>query len=92
MDLLKADMKGNYKYMLITTRKKYSTMDWNNVVETKGMSPVKRETLPIAKYVTKNVLAMINSGNSSEDKKKNVTQFLGRKPPRRLGRQVVIEE
>lgn len=32
----------------------------------------KRDTLPIAKNVTKNVLAIINSDNSYDDKKKNV--------------------
>lgn len=38
---VKADMKGNYKYMLITTRKKYSTVDWDGLIETKRMTPVK---------------------------------------------------
>ncbi|XP_044715186.1 DNA polymerase family B domain-containing protein [Hirsutella rhossiliensis] len=75
---VKADMKGNYKHMLITTRKKYSTVDWDGLVETKGMTPVKRDTLPIAKYVTKNVLAMINNTNPFETKKRNVTEFLGK--------------
>lgn len=75
---VKADMKGNYKYMLITSRKKYSTVDWDGEVETKGMSPVKRDTLPIAKYVTRNVLAMINNDHTYEQKKRNITELLGR--------------
>lgn len=75
---VKADMKGNYKHMLITSRKKYSTVDWDGVVETKGMSPVKRDTIPIAKYVTTKVLAIINTSNSYEVKKKSVTEFLGK--------------
>lgn len=74
---VKADMKGNYGHMLITTKKKYSTVDSDGIVETMGMSPVKRDTLPIAKYVTKNVLAMINKNNPIGVKKRSVTIFLG---------------
>ncbi|KAK2591532.1 hypothetical protein QQS21_010782 [Conoideocrella luteorostrata] len=75
---VKADLKGNYKYILITTRKKYSTVEWNGTVETKGMAPVKRDTIPIAKYVTNNVLKMINTPKTKEEKKRNVTEFLGK--------------
>ncbi|KAF4460195.1 DNA polymerase (pol2) [Fusarium albosuccineum] len=75
---VKADLKGNYKYMLITSRKKYSTVDWKGLVETKGMTPVKRDTLPLAKYVTNKVLAMINTSDAFETKKRNVTMFLGK--------------
>ncbi|KAK2596809.1 hypothetical protein QQS21_006138 [Conoideocrella luteorostrata] len=63
--------------MLITTRGKYSTIDWGGLLETKGSAPVKRDRLPIANYVTGNILNMINS-SKTKDKKKNVAEFLGR--------------
>lgn len=75
---VKADLKGNYKHMLIISRKKYSTVDWNNTVETKGMTPVKRDTLPIAKYITRKVLSIINSSMSFEDKKRETTIIVGK--------------
>ncbi|KAI0467041.1 hypothetical protein F4859DRAFT_518466 [Xylaria cf. heliscus] len=63
---------------LVGTPKKYSTIDWNNIVETKGMTPVKRDTLPIAKYITRKALSIINSSVAFEDEKREVTTIVGK--------------
>ncbi|KAL9122241.1 MAG: hypothetical protein Q9187_001193 [Circinaria calcarea] len=75
---VKADIKGNYRSILITTRKKYAVVNWDGTSETKGMTPVKRDTLPIAKYVATRVLDIIHSQLQFEVKKKNITMFLGK--------------
>lgn len=41
-----ADVKGNYRTILITARKKYAVADWNDNMETKGMTPVKKTRCP----------------------------------------------
>ncbi|KAK3614682.1 hypothetical protein LTR56_027089 [Elasticomyces elasticus] len=73
-----ADIKGNYKTILITARKKYAVVDWDNHMETKGMTPVKKDTLPIARYAASKVLNMVTSGIEHEEMKRNITQFLGK--------------
>ena len=75
---VKVDIKGNYRSILITARKKYAVVNWDGTSETKGMTSLKRDTLPIAKYVTTNVLDIIHSQTSFETKKKNITMFLGK--------------
>jgi DNA polymerase elongation subunit (family B) len=73
-----ADVKGNYKTILITARKKYAVVDWNDEMETKGMTPVKKDTLPIARYAASKVLNIVTSEMSHDGMKKNITMFLGK--------------
>jgi len=73
-----ADIKGNYKMILITARKKYTVVDWRDEMETKGMTPVKKDTLPIARYAASKVLSMIMSDDTYTKTRKNVTMFLGK--------------
>lgn len=73
-----ADIKGNYKSILITARKKYAVVDWHDIMETKGMTPVKKDTLPIARYAASKILSITNSDMTHEAKKGQITKFLGR--------------
>ncbi|KAK5162688.1 uncharacterized protein LTR77_011241 [Saxophila tyrrhenica] len=73
-----ADIKGNYKMILITARKKYTVVDWKDEMETKGMTPVKKDTLPIARYAASKVLSMVMSDNDYSKTRTTVTLFLGK--------------
>ncbi|EON69092.1 hypothetical protein W97_08405 [Coniosporium apollinis CBS 100218] len=66
---IRADIKGNYKTILITAGKNYAVVGWDGNTETKGMTPVKKDTLPIAKYAATKVLDIINSNRSHMDRK-----------------------
>ena len=73
-----ADVKGNYKMVLITSRKKYAMVHWNDVVETKGMAPVKKDVLPIARYATNKVLDIIKRPTTHEVRRMRVRNFIGK--------------
>ncbi|KAG4427354.1 hypothetical protein IFR05_017163, partial [Cadophora sp. M221] len=73
-----AGIDGNYKSVLITSRKKYAMVHWNGDIETKGMAPVKKDVLPIARYAANKVLPIVTSGISSQDKMVACRNFLGK--------------
>jgi len=73
-----ADIKGNYMSILISSKKKYEAVSWDGEVETKGLAPVKKDTLPIVKFVVSRVLAVINSPMSKGDKTESVIRIMSR--------------
>lgn len=72
------DIKGNYKCGLFASRKMYAMILWNDTEETKGMTLVKKDTLPIARYTAKKVLRMVNTLDSVMTKTVNIRDFLGK--------------
>lgn len=74
---VRAILKGKGKYILIAIMEEHFTIDWNCLVKTQGMTPVKRDTDPLAKYVTNKVLAMLNTLDEHYVER-NVTMFLGK--------------
>jgi DNA polymerase elongation subunit (family B) len=62
-----ADIKGNYMPIVITSKKKYEAVMWSGEVETKGLAPVKKDTLPIVKYVISRVLTVLNGPGTKTD-------------------------
>jgi DNA polymerase elongation subunit (family B) len=73
-----ADIKGNYMSILISSKKKYEAVSWDGEVETKGLAPVKKDTLPIVKFVVSKVLTVINSTMSKENKTESVIRIMSR--------------
>lgn len=73
-----ADIKGNYMSILISSKKKYEAVTWDGEVETKGLAPVKKDTLPIVKFVMSKILAVVNSSMSKEDMTESVIRILSR--------------
>ncbi|KAJ6038386.1 DNA polymerase family B domain-containing protein [Penicillium canescens] len=63
-----ADIKGNYMSILIPSKKKYEAVSWDGEVETKELASVKKDTLPIVKFVVSKVLTVINSPMTKENK------------------------
>lgn len=72
------DIKGNYKFGLFASRKMYAMTLWDGTEETKGMTPVKKDTLPVARYTAKRILEMVNTSDTLEVKTINVRNFLGK--------------
>ncbi|KAJ6010135.1 DNA polymerase family B domain-containing protein [Penicillium canescens] len=62
------DIKGNYMSILIPSKKKYEAVSWDGEVETKELASVKKDTLPIVKFVVSKVLTVINSPMTKENK------------------------
>ncbi|RYP54113.1 hypothetical protein DL768_001115 [Monosporascus sp. mg162] len=50
-----ADVKGNYRSIVISSKKKYEGVLWNGDLDTKGLAPIKKDTLPIVRFVMKKV-------------------------------------
>lgn len=71
-----ADVKGNYMSILISSKKKYEAVTWDGDVETKGLAPVKKDTLPIVKYVVSKILGVINSSKSRENMTESIIRIL----------------
>jgi len=47
-------------------------------METKGITPVKKDTLPIARYVASKVLDIVNSNLPHHNRKIIIRDFLGK--------------
>ncbi|KAI1167043.1 hypothetical protein F5B18DRAFT_519261 [Nemania serpens] len=72
-----ADVKGNYMSIAISSKKKYEGVLWDGNVETKGLAPIKKDTLPIVRYAMRKVLSVLNSADSNEDKRMTLVKFVG---------------
>ncbi|KAF3009533.1 hypothetical protein E8E13_004868 [Curvularia kusanoi] len=71
-----ADIKGNYMSIVITSKKKYEAVMWSGKVETKGLAPVKKDTLPIVKYVMSRSLSVFNSPLTKEEMNEELVDLL----------------
>ena len=74
---IKIDIKGNYHTFMITAKKKYAAIKWDGFMGTKGMAPVKKDVIPIAKVATNKVLSIFMSNKTYEEKKLNLVMHLG---------------
>lgn len=72
-----ADVKGNYRSIAISSKKKYEGVLWNGEIETKGLAPVKKDTLPVVQYCVKRVLSVLNSDITDDEKKSQMVSFMG---------------
>lgn len=73
-----ADIKGNYMSILISSKKKYEAVTWDGDVETKGLAPVKKDTLPVVKYVMSKVLEVVNSSMTKDQMTECVIRLLAK--------------
>lgn len=73
-----ADIKGNYMSILISSKKKYEAVTWDGEVETKGLAPVKKDTLPIVKFVMSRTLAVVNSSMTRDEMTESVIRILSK--------------
>lgn len=73
-----ADIKGNYMSILISSKKKYEAITWDGEVETKGLAPVKKDTLPIVKYVMSKILSVINESKPREVMTETIIRILSK--------------
>lgn len=71
-----ADIKGNYMSILISSKKKYEAVTWSGDVETKGLAPVKKDTLPIVKYTMSKILGVVNSPSTRDEMKESIIRIL----------------
>lgn len=75
---VEADIKGNYMSVVISSKKKYEGVLWDGTVDTKGLAPVKKDTLPIVRYVMTEVLSVLNSDDTKESKNERLIGFLSK--------------
>lgn len=68
---------GSYKVFMITAKKKYAAMKWNGEMETKGMAPVKKDVIPIAREAASKVLNIVMQPGPYEDRKAKVCMYIG---------------
>ncbi len=73
-----ADVKGNYMSIIISSKKKYEAVHWSGEVETKGLAPVKKDSLPIVKYVMSQILHTLNSGRSKTEMTETLLRLLSK--------------
>lgn len=69
-------IKGNDKTILIMARKRRTNMDWKYVLETKGLTPIKKSTLSMTSYAATQVLE-ISVPDSSQSKMLKAASFFG---------------
>ena len=74
---IKIDVEGNFETFVITAKKKYAGMKWDGTMVTKGMAPVKKDVVPVAKAAANKVLSIVMSKDSYEEKKMNLIMYLG---------------
>ena len=74
---IKVDIKGNYKTFVVTAKKKYAGVKWDGEMETKGMAPVKKDVVPVARLATNRVLSIIMSEGEHEEKLQKLVMYLG---------------
>lgn len=56
-----ADIKGNYRSIVISAKKKYEAVSWEGELETKGLAMIKKDSLRIVKYTLSKVMNVLNS-------------------------------
>ncbi|KAI1291212.1 hypothetical protein F5Y03DRAFT_403558 [Xylaria venustula] len=72
-----ADVKGNYKSIAISSKKKYEGVLWNGSLDTKGLAPVKKDILPIVRFAMTKVLNIINSDDQDSEKRMKLVKLVG---------------
>ncbi|KAI8930484.1 hypothetical protein NX059_012434 [Plenodomus lindquistii] len=72
-----ADIKGNYQSIEIISKKKYTAIDWNLLLETKGLAIVKKDTMPVAKHALSVAMIFLNRPGSDENKVGKLVKGLG---------------
>ncbi|CVL09223.1 uncharacterized protein FMAN_15461 [Fusarium mangiferae] len=73
---LGADVKGNYKSIIVSSKKRYEAVPWEDSVETKGLA-IEKDTNPIAKYALSRTMEILNSDMSNEDKVERLVALVG---------------
>lgn len=77
-DTVGADIKGNYKSIVISAKKKYEGLNWDGSLHTKGLAMVKKDSLPIVKYALSRVMDVLNNDDSDADKVESLTTLVGK--------------
>lgn len=72
-----ADVKGNYKSIVISAKKKYEAVNWDGTLETKGLAIVKKDSLPIVRYALSRVMSVLNSADTDEMKIERLLRLVG---------------
>ncbi|KAL9631169.1 MAG: hypothetical protein Q9164_006030, partial [Protoblastenia rupestris] len=65
-----ADVKWNYKSVVISAKKKYEAVCWDGTLETKRFAIVKKNLFPIVKYIFSRVIAVLNDDDGDDDEVK----------------------
>lgn len=73
-----ADVKGNYKSIVISAKKKYEAVAWDGSLETKGLAIVKKDSLPIVKYTLTQVMSILNSDDTDANKTEDLLRLIGK--------------
>lgn len=73
-----ADVKGNYSSIVISAKKKYEAVCWDGTLETKGLAIVKKDSLPIVRYVLSQVMAILNNDDGNEAKTETLMTLVGK--------------
>ena len=64
--------------ILITPRKKHTMVFCDNVLETKGIAPAKKDLLPIARYATSRVMAIIREATTCGAERARLCEFISK--------------
>lgn len=73
-----ADIKGNYQSIVISAKKKYEAVNWDGTLETKGLAIVKKDSLPIVRYVLSQTMSVLNSSDTDEWKTERLMRLVGK--------------
>lgn len=73
-----ADVKGNYKSIVISAKKKYEAVAWDGSLETKGLAIVKKDSLPIVRYTLIQVMDILNNDSTNADKTEDLLTLMGK--------------
>ena len=55
-----ANVKGNYKSIVISIKKKYEVVSWDGSLKTKGLTIVKKDSLSIVRYTLSRATNILN--------------------------------
>ena len=73
-----ADVKGNYRSIVISAKKKYEAVNWDGTLDTKGLAMVKKDTPPIVRYSLARVMTVLNSEDEDEIKVEKLIRLVGK--------------
>ena len=73
-----ADIKGNYSSIVISAKKKYEAVMWSGDLETKGLAMVKKDSLPIVRFVLSEVMRVLNNSDTDAGKTETLITLVGK--------------
>lgn len=72
-----ADVKGNYKSITISNKKKYKGVNWDRTLEKKGLAMIQTDSIMIAKYILGRVMKVMRSDMTDGDKTQKFINIVG---------------